>query len=217
MSAAGVLKWGSSRAVGSAATAERPCSEEDALSGIDPGLICLARQLFLAVPRRRVFFVAPGDEVDVSELCILLGTVLSRLFKEKVALVDTSDDAPSGAAVEDHSPRNNTIQGAEVPLPNYLWRLPAYAFEQKFEQGCPTGELDLPFAYVLFAGKIAEGAAPLFCRASEGCVLVVAAHRTHRQAALRAKEILQDWNARLLGIVLTNRTFPVPECIYRRL
>jgi Mrp family chromosome partitioning ATPase len=70
---------------------------------------------------------------------------------------------------------------------------------------------------VIFGASIHDGAAPLFCKASDGAVLVITANQTRREAAVRAKEILLSWNAQLLGAVLDNRAFPVPESIYRRL
>jgi hypothetical protein len=48
-------------------------------------------------------------------------------------------------------------------------------------------------------------------------VLVLTANRTRRESALRAREYLLHCNAELLGTVLDERTYPVPEAIYRRL
>jgi protein-tyrosine kinase len=51
----------------------------------------------------------------------------------------------------------------------------------------------------------------------DGVVLVVGAHSTRREAARKAKEILDKGNVRLLGTVLNRRTFPIPDALYRRL
>jgi Mrp family chromosome partitioning ATPase len=51
----------------------------------------------------------------------------------------------------------------------------------------------------------------------DGAVLVVEANATRRDAARRVAGQLQAANVRVLGVVLTNRTFPIPEIIYRRL
>jgi Mrp family chromosome partitioning ATPase len=48
-------------------------------------------------------------------------------------------------------------------------------------------------------------------------VLVVQANATRRDAARKAKESLQAANVRLLGAVLDNRTFPIPDAIYQRI
>jgi Mrp family chromosome partitioning ATPase len=57
----------------------------------------------------------------------------------------------------------------------------------------------------------------LLSRWTDGVVLVVEANATRRDAARRVKEILDAAGVSLLGVVLNNRTFPVPEAIYRRL
>jgi Mrp family chromosome partitioning ATPase len=49
----------------------------------------------------------------------------------------------------------------------------------------------------------------------DGVVLVVGAHSTRRETARKAKDSLESANVRLLGAVLNNRTFPIPEIIYR--
>jgi len=60
-----------------------------------------------------------------------------------------------------------------------------------------------------------EGA--LMGQLSEGLVLVLEAHVTRRVAAIRARTMLEEMGVPLLGTILDQRTFPVPEAIYRRL
>jgi receptor protein-tyrosine kinase len=59
--------------------------------------------------------------------------------------------------------------------------------------------------------------ASLFARMADGLVLVLKAHETRREAAQRAKEMLDASGIPILGAVLNNRTFPIPESLYRRL
>ena len=51
----------------------------------------------------------------------------------------------------------------------------------------------------------------------DGMVLVLEANSTRRVAAQKVKEKLHAANARLLGVVLSGRTFPIPEAVYRKL
>ena len=51
----------------------------------------------------------------------------------------------------------------------------------------------------------------------DATVLVIEANSTRKAAALRAKKTLQAMNVRLLGTVLNNRTFPIPEELYCKL
>jgi hypothetical protein len=48
-------------------------------------------------------------------------------------------------------------------------------------------------------------------------VLALDAHRTRRRSAMRIREQLSAANVRLLGAVLRDRVFPIPERLYRRL
>jgi Mrp family chromosome partitioning ATPase len=80
-------------------------------------------------------------------------------------------------------------------------------------------ELRAAFRYVIiYAGPLRlETSAMLISRWTDGVVLVVEANSTRRETAKRVKESLQAANVSLLGVVLNNRTFPIPEAIYSRL
>ena len=49
---------------------------------------------------------------------------------------------------------------------------------------------------------------------ANGVVLVLEANSTRRVAARKAKQALEGGNVRVLGTILNNRTFPIPEKIY---
>lgn len=63
----------------------------------------------------------------------------------------------------------------------------------------------------LYADAIAIG------QLADGLVMVVEANSTRREVAQQAKAALAAANVKLLGAVLNNRTFPIPESIYRKL
>lgn len=52
---------------------------------------------------------------------------------------------------------------------------------------------------------------------SEGVVLVLKANASRKQTARQAVQSLQEGNAKVLGAVLNQRQFPIPESIYKRL
>jgi protein-tyrosine kinase len=52
---------------------------------------------------------------------------------------------------------------------------------------------------------------------SDGVVLVLKANSSRREAARQALNEMQSANVRVLGAVLNQRTFPIPEKIYKRL
>jgi hypothetical protein len=81
------------------------------------------------------------------------------------------------------------------------------------------GQLRREFDYaVIHAEPVGESdSAALLAHLTDGVVLAVEAHRTRRMTAIRIREHLVAANARLLGVVLQDRTFPIPQKIYRRL
>lgn len=73
-------------------------------------------------------------------------------------------------------------------------------------------DLRQSFDYTLIHGP-ASGTrteAALLGSLCDGVVLVVEANSTRRVAAQKVKERLHSANARLLGAVLSQRTFPIP-------
>jgi Mrp family chromosome partitioning ATPase len=80
-------------------------------------------------------------------------------------------------------------------------------------------ELRETFRYVVIhSGPLRlETSAMLLSRWTDGVVLVLEANATRRDAARRVKDNLAAAGVSVLGVVLNNRTFPIPEAIYRRL
>jgi Mrp family chromosome partitioning ATPase len=80
-------------------------------------------------------------------------------------------------------------------------------------------ELRNTFRYVVIhSGPLRlETSAMLLSRWTDGVVLVLEANATRRDAARRVKEILDAAKVSVLGVVLNNRTFPIPDVLYRRL
>ena len=56
-----------------------------------------------------------------------------------------------------------------------------------------------------------------FGQLTDGFILVVEANATRREAALRVAENLRAANVRILGAVLNQRTFPIPDSLYHKL
>jgi Mrp family chromosome partitioning ATPase len=80
-------------------------------------------------------------------------------------------------------------------------------------------ELRNHFRYVVIHSEPLrlETSSILLSRWADGVVLVLEANSTRRDTARRAKENLAAAGVSVLGVVLNNRTFPIPEAIYRRL
>lgn len=183
---------------------------EPATTETNTALETFVRQIFFASARRaHVFFASCDSETDISDFCRRIGRSLAHTSRASVGIV-ARNHGPASVAVG----ANESLTA--VDLGGNLWSFPLNLYETHFADGNLPEEIQR-LDRVIFGASIRDGAAPLFCRASDGAVLVITASQTRREAALRAKEILLSWNAQLLGAVLDNRLFPVPESIYRRL
>jgi Mrp family chromosome partitioning ATPase len=80
-------------------------------------------------------------------------------------------------------------------------------------------ELRKQFDYILIDAPPLSSSfdAVLLGQVADGIILVVEANSTRRENARIAKETLENAHVNILGAILNNRTFPVPEAIYRRL
>lgn len=80
-------------------------------------------------------------------------------------------------------------------------------------------ELRRQFDYVLInapsVGTIAHLAQ--FAQLADGVIFVVEANSTRRETTKQFKESLEELRVRVLGVVLNDRTFPIPESVYRKL
>lgn len=80
-------------------------------------------------------------------------------------------------------------------------------------------ELRTEFDYVLLDASAVNisNDAVMLASACDGVVLVLKANASRRESARRAIQDLQNAKARVLGAVLNQRTFPIPESIYNKL
>ena len=80
-------------------------------------------------------------------------------------------------------------------------------------------ELRGQFKYVVIHSSPLDldSASMLLSRWTDGVVMVVEADTTRRATARRMKQDLEAANVRILGVLLNNLTFSIPEVLYRRL
>jgi Mrp family chromosome partitioning ATPase len=52
---------------------------------------------------------------------------------------------------------------------------------------------------------------------ADGLILIIQANSTKRYIAKNARKELQAWNVNVLGAILNNEMFPIPEKILRKL
>jgi MinD-like ATPase involved in chromosome partitioning or flagellar assembly len=222
---------------GKRATVSDPAFGTDAVGHEE--LLGLAQRLFLATNGkadtgpRQVVFCGIDEAEGASVLCARLGRILASQVASQVCIVDANVRAPSLHRLLDveHSGGQSSLQAAAEAqllqqIASNLWLISGHLAATN---GGVTASLDqvqsqikeLPpeFAYVVInappVGMYSDAA--LLGQWADGVVLVLEANSTRRVAARKAKQALEAANVRVLGTVLNNRTFPIPEKIYRML
>jgi hypothetical protein len=189
----------------------------------------LVRRVFFAgggPPVKQVVFCAAGPQTDVVAICDQVGWALAQETSAHIAIVGRE---PRSAATVRSAPRymaNGTIKSWATQTSINLWRVPEFG-AQGFGEELGTGrywisclaELRNEFEYAVIQGPVAglSSEAALLGQLADGIILVLGAHSTRRATARKIKETLEAAQARILGTVLSERRFPVPERIYRRL
>jgi hypothetical protein len=178
----------------------------------------LVRQVFsvtAALPVRQMVFSPVEPEVELAGLCLQVAQTLSEERLKDVALA-TDAKFPADACTLPLKQLANQVQ-------RHLWLFKAgecggnrnseasgFAF---------LAELRAQFQYsIVTTAAVCDSAAAIeTAQFSDGVVLVIRAHSTKRVAALKAKRLLEEARARVLGTILVDREFPIPESLYRRL
>jgi hypothetical protein len=178
----------------------------------------LVRQVFfsgLSVPVRQVVFsgIEPGIDVDG-----VGGKVAESLAAETGKQVAVVTSSPRGAlpceleAIE-------SVRTAAVQIDTNLWSLHLPTEARQIRTSWLKAymeEVRGKFEYSIVTASAGESHEALAMgQAADGIILVLSALRTRRAGALRFRDALAQ--LRLLGTVLTDREFPIPTAIYRRL
>jgi len=118
-----------------------------------------------------------------------------------------------------------SIRSFATPLSSgSLWLVPSGSGELELYthmERCRArlAELREEFNYILISAPplTREIEATLMGQLADGIVLIVEANQTRRESVRQAKEHLETAQVQLLGAVLDQRTFPIPEFLYRKL
>ena len=199
----------------------------------------LAQRVFPQSPdgvRRMALFSGIASDSGCVSLCARTADILASRGDGEVCLVDANFESPclhQDFGVENtHGLAEAVVESS--PLSTFLrktsdsrfWLLPSgkaasqlafSAIADRLQRRMT--ELRDRFRYVVIHGgpMRVETCAMQIGRWADGVVLVLEAHCTRRDSAKRIKETLQAANINILGVVLNNRTFPIPEAIYRKL
>jgi hypothetical protein len=189
----------------------------------------LVRRVFFATgaqPVKQIVFSAVESNTDVAHICDQVGRALALETRADIAIVGRERRVEPLARPHLHHARNGAIKTRSTREASNLWRVPGFG-----ACGCTenlgTGaywlsclsELRNEFEYTVIHGAVAgiSSEAEVLGRLADGIILVLEAHSTRRATARKIKQTLEGAQARILGTVLSERRFPIPDRIYRRL
>lgn len=220
-------------AVPRAASNESTARRQTRNSDFSQELMSLVQGVFLSqsaeVPHQVVFCGVDSDNGS-SRVCLEVGQILAAYGGHPVCVVDADVRSLrlSGLLSGNRRAEVSTLvhDGCIEVAPN-LWLTaiepsnpihsgvlaPACQLKQRL------AELSRAFEFVLIDAPDANirGDAAVLGQVADAAILVIEANSTRKAAAMNAKKSLQAMNVRLLGTVLNNRTFPIPEQLYRKL
>jgi Mrp family chromosome partitioning ATPase len=198
-------------------------------------MLRLIQRVFLSAngsAPRQIVLCGVDDENGSSSICAKAGRTLAANSSRPVCLVDANVRSPrlsSLFGVEGTNPfsgpcaplreqcvkvgGNLWLAGPNILADNSRVLLPPDQLKERL------GQLREEFEYMLIdaPGTSVCGDAQLLGQVADGAILVIEANSTRKAAALNAKSALESMNVQLLGCVFNNRTFPIPEKLYRKL
>ncbi len=176
-------------------------------------------------PMKQVVFSAAEPHTDVGRICDLVGQTLAQETRADIAIVSRELRA-GGITRGDRNLSRSAIKAWSTKTGINLWRVPEVGLRERSEESGTGGywlsclaELRNEFEYAVIHGPAAgiSSEAALLGQLADGIILVLGAQSTRGAAARKIKETLEGGQSRILGAVLSERIFPVPEKIYRRL
>lgn len=179
----------------------------------------LVRQVFSPGGRavQHVVFSGVEMDADVNGICWSVGETLARERSEDV-LVLISDQIEGAEGDENWATH---LRSRAKRMDRNLWRLSVQQMDGKSEMRTDglralMAEVRRQFEFSVVADSVSGWMRRAsLAEAADGLVLVLSALKTRRAIARKMLDELS--HVRLLGTVLQDREFPIPEGIYHRL
>jgi hypothetical protein len=191
----------------------------------------LVREVFLSSSSRsvrQVVFSAVDAEADVRGICRQVGEALAAETPGKVGIMGNfprllSDLGTEESADDPGSGGIPPLRQISTRVRGNLWLVPGATDDEEHRSAASLhsylGELRREFEYSIVEGAPAGDSNDTTAMAqfADGIILVLSAGRTRKVAARKVQQTLEGAQARLLGTILSDRIFSIPEGIYRRL
>lgn len=208
-----------------------------AVSQSDGGeeMVRLVKSVFLSGAGRtlrQVLFCGADSDAGSSSVCAAAALALAASGSHAVCLVDANVRSPQLSAllgVANALPDSTDSDGGReqcVPIATNLWLAPAGLLTD--ERGVLVSgdalehvfaKLKSAFGYIFIDGPGAgiDSDVGVLGQVADAAILVIEANSTRRRTARKAKDNLDAAGISLLGTILNNRTFAIPEALYRKL
>jgi hypothetical protein len=156
------------------------------------------------------------------QLCLSVAHALAASGRYDVGVIDAvALPAPpsgnSGSPDEPPEPQQCQIASRLWHVPCRSWLQDEIAVSVSEESFTRLGEIASQFDFAIVSCPPVSPLTLKLGLACDGLVLVLTANTTRRLAAQQMKLRLEKAGVALLGTVLTERRFPVPEGLYRKL
>jgi Mrp family chromosome partitioning ATPase len=191
----------------------------------DEQIRALVQQLFLrreSKPVRHVGFATVETSTATAALCLEVAQVLAEEGRYDIGLIDANPGSVTLQTELQIQPIGRT-EGA-WPIAPRLWMVPRQSWVPDDTERRLTDqnlsrlrELTAEFDFsILWCAPVSWLTASIG-QACDGLVLVLSANKTRRLIAAQIKDQLSKAQVPLLGTVLADRRFPVPQGLYRSL
>jgi len=185
----------------------------------------LVQQLFFgheSKPVRHVGFAAIEASTATATLCLEVAQALAEQDRYKVGLVDANLDS-AVLQTQLRIPSPSRAQ-ANWPITPRLWMVPRQNWlpdacgQRITDQNLSRlRELTMEFDFSILWCASASWLTASIGRSCDGLVLVLTANKTRRLVAAQIIDQLTKAQVPVLGTVLAERRFPVPQGLYRSL
>ena len=191
----------------------------------DGQIHALVQQLFFgreSKPVRHAGFAPVEASTTTAALCLDVAKALAKEGLYDVALIDAyPDSVPLHTVLQVPSPSPVESSWTIAPrlwiVPRQNWFLDSNGHNLTDQSLSRLREVQSEFDFsILRCGPI-SWRTTYIAEACDGLALVLTANKTRRLVAAQIKEQLRKAHIPVLGIILADRRFPVPQGLYRSL
>ena len=190
----------------------------------DEQIQALVQQLFFRqdpAPVRHVGFAAVETQTETAQLCLDVAMALAENDSHDVGLIDVRlQSVPLHTQLQ--IPADNHTDTSWQIAPR-LWLAPRRSWLDDSPQGIWDHSLGrlrtttLEFDFSILCMDPVSWLTAKLSQTCNGLVMVLTANKTRRLVAAQMQEQLRRARVPLLGTVLAERRFPVPQGLYRNL